>query len=475
MMPIWTFCGNRILNILTKKWTFFYCYVNTIPPEVSQITMKLLVSWLSGFHKATSNSFAKTGFSPKGSIMKVGSGYSTERSSFVAGVNATENALKNGNIIHPDLLIAFCSGKLDINAFLKGIQNVVGTVPPVVGGSAIGIVTNEHLSYDGYSAGVAAFESGSVQYQIASVGNLAKCEKAAGKKLAACFPNPLRESFLIIFYDSLKKPATADMPPVMNASSPLIDGIASGLAADIPVFGAGLLSDFAFLDIPGQFCGAHADTNSVVGLLIDGGIAPYFRIMHGCSPLDGVYHNITRSQGAVIYEIDNQPAVKMIDGFYGNKQWRSKRPVDLLTIGVNCGQKFAPPNESNYVNRLITGVLPDESGIGIFESDLEAGTEIQFMLRDNAKMVESAARNCDDLMRQIIREGRTARFGLYIDCAGRTSELSNTMTEEAEEVQKVLNHYQVPLLGMYSGVEIAPFLDKSRGLDWTGVLIVFTE
>jgi len=31
------------------------------------------------------------------------------------------------------------------------------------------------------------------------------------------------------------------------------------------------------------------------------------------------------------------------------------------------------------------------------------------------------------------------------------------------------------LLGFYSGVEIAPFLGRSRGLDWTGVLLLFVE
>jgi len=31
------------------------------------------------------------------------------------------------------------------------------------------------------------------------------------------------------------------------------------------------------------------------------------------------------------------------------------------------------------------------------------------------------------------------------------------------------------LLGFYSGVEVAPLLGKSRGLDWTGVLLVFAK
>ena len=77
------------------------------------------------------------------------------------------------------------------------------------------------------------------------------------------------------------------------------------------------------------------------------------------------------------------------------------------------------------------------------------------------------------LMKKIIKDGKKAIFGLYVDCAGRTSSLSNTQTEEAIEVQKVFNQYHTPLLGFYSGVEIAPLAGKNRGLDWTGVLIVF--
>ena len=64
---------------------------------------------------------------------------------------------------------------------------------------------------------------------------------------------------------------------------------------------------------------------------------------------------------------------------------------------------------------------------------------------------------------------------MYIDCAGRTASYSNTTIEEASEVQKVLNQHKTPLLGFYSGVEVAPLLQKSKGLDWTGVLMVLAE
>ena len=78
-------------------------------------------------------------------------------------------------------------------------------------------------------------------------------------------------------------------------------------------------------------------------------------------------------------------------------------------------------------------------------------------------------------MKGIIDDGKTPVIGLYIDCAGRAAEMSNTETEEAAEIQRVMNRYDTPLLGFYSGVEVAPILGKSRGLDWTGVLLVLAQ
>ena len=78
-------------------------------------------------------------------------------------------------------------------------------------------------------------------------------------------------------------------------------------------------------------------------------------------------------------------------------------------------------------------------------------------------------------LEEIARDGLRPVCGLYIDCAGRTSEYSMTVDEEGAEVQHVFRDRGVPLLGFYSGVEIAPFLGGNRGLDWTGVLCVLAE
>jgi len=213
----------------------------------------------------------------------------------------------------------------------------------------------------------------------------------------------------------------------------------------------------------------------VAGLVLSGNFQPYYRIMHGCTPLDGMYHKITKMEGSEIYELDDRPVVDIIDEIFANKDWREQHPVNYLTVGVNFGEKHGEPQESHYVNRLITGILPDGKGIGLFEADLATGVEIQFMLRDAELMLESSERNAAELIEKIEEDGKKAVFSMYIDCAGRAADSSNTVIEEASKIQEVLNHHNVPLLGFYSGVEIAPLLRKSRGLDWTGVLMILAE
>jgi len=406
--------------------------------------------------------------------MKVGTSYCNEKNAFLSGKSLAEDAIEKGKIFRYDFVIAFCSGKLDHDDLFKGVQSVVGTEVKIVGGSAVGIITNDYLSYEDYSAGIAIIQSDNFQHKVVVEGNLNEDEKAAGTRLAEKLANELKGKLLLLFYDSIKISATKNMQPVLNVSSFLIEGIEKNLVSTVPIIGAGLLGDYSFSSTK-QFCGSYVDSQCAVGVMLSGDFTPYFRIMHGCTPLDGVYHRITKIEGSVIYELDGKPVVEMIDELYGHDNWRNQYPVNLLTIGINCGRKFDDFKESDYINRLITGVLPDGNGIGIFEPDLAPGSEIQFMLRDSSKMIDSAVRNSRKIMEQIKSDGKKAVFGIYIDCAGRTAEKSHTITEEAAEVQKVFNENQTPLIGFYSGVEIAPFFQKSRGLDWTGVLLIFTE
>jgi hypothetical protein len=385
-------------------------------------------------------------------------------------------AMESGNIERPDIVFAFCTNKVDPIYFFDDIKKVVGGGVPIVGGSAIGIISNDFLCYSDSTVGVMIIQSETIRFRLRSAGGLDKDEAETGERLIkdVLQEREAKDRLFMVLYDSIKMPPGPDSPPVMNSSSYLLAGIEKGLEKPIPIVGAGLVGDYG-MNPTFQFCGSYVGTERAVGLILNGDFTAHYQVMHGCTPLDGIYRRITDIQGPVLYELDGRPIVEVINAMLGDEEWQKERPMDFLTIGIHYGERFGEYREGGYVNRLITGVTPDKKGVMLFEPDLENGMEIQFMVRDTERMIESAKRNTNLLLKSLTEKGAGPVFGIYIDCAGRAGNYLNTGIEEAAEVQNLFNNYNVPLFGFYSGVEIAPLLGKSRGLDWTGVLLVLTE
>jgi hypothetical protein len=343
-----------------------------------------------------------------------------------------------------------------------------------LGGSALGIITNDVISYEEYQSGLLLIENQNIDLQIACAEGLDLGEEQVGRALAEKLSVEDGDTVLM-FYDSVKKPPEGGAPPEINSSVPLLKGMHEVLGDSALIVGAGTVGDYEFSNTI-QFDGESVRTQSAVAVMLRNGVQVDNKIMHGCSPKDGIYHTITKIDGPVLMELDNRPVVDVINEMYGGDDWQKQLPVKRLAISKNLGDKFSLEYiESNYTNRLIMGVLPDKSGVLLFESDYEVGTEILFMLRDSNMMVESARQNTASILTELHNSDKKPSFGFYIDCAGRSALFSETLTEEAEEVQKLFNQQGTPLFGFYSGVEIAPLLNKSCGLDWTGVLSVFSE
>ena len=408
--------------------------------------------------------------------MRIGIGYCNVASGLESGRIVAKAALENGDISAPQLVVAFCHGNVNHTDFYQGMRSVVGEAVPIIGGSAIGVIALDAFSYTGYPTGAAIFEAkrDDVRFGVASASGLKEDERKTGIELGRKVACTSSTKALIVLYDSIKMPANPTSPPIMNASSMLIEGLETGLTDIVPIFGGGILGDYTFQNTL-QFCGNRIADQSAVALTIDGNLQVHYRIMHGCTPFDGIYHKITRSEGARIYELNYRPIVDVLDELYGDSEWQKQIPVQRLTIGVNHGERFGEHAEGNFVNRLISGVLPNREGIVLFEPDLDAGTEILFMLRDSQEMIWSAKKNTLDIFREVENAGREPVFGFYIDCAGRAASFSETVHEEASEVVEVFKEKETPLLGFFSGVEIAPFIGRSRGLDWTGLLLLFSK
>lgn len=405
-------------------------------------------------------------------MTKVGIGSGNNENTFELGQSIARSAMQSGGIEQADIVIAFCSGHGDLEQYYAGLRSVVGASTPIIGGASLGVITRDLLSYHGVPAAAAVISSDSIRFTISSAGGMERDEAVAGSDMINGLKLSEADRAMLLFYDSIRVAAGPAGPPVLSSSAPLLDCIEGHLSGHVPVFGAGLIGDYGF-GLTKQFCGFKVDTQQAIGCMLSGDFTVYNTVMHGCIPLDGVYRTITRMQDDIIYELDGKPVVAVIDDLFGSSEWQQERPViSNLTIGINYGNRFGIPEESHYANRLITGVIPDGSGIGMFEADLHTGQEVQFMVRDNRMIQKSVQELTPDILRRIHEDGRKPLFALYIDCGGRSAEYSITEEEEAAEVQRVMGQAGVPLLGFYTGVEISPMMGRSRGLDWTGVLMV---
>jgi diguanylate cyclase (GGDEF)-like protein len=106
----------------------------------------------------------------------------------------------------------------------------------------------------------------------------------------------------------------------------------------------------------------------------------------------------------------------------------------------------------------------------MFEPDMGEGTEFQLMLRSFD--LDYMAPKIEALFDRL--GAREPVFAMYFDCAGRCAGYGGVDIEDAYVLHRTIGA-RVPLLGLYSGVEIASLGGRPRGLDWTGVFCLFSQ
>ena len=351
-----------------------------------------------------------------------------------------------------------------------GVRTVLNPNTKIIGGSTPGIITNDYFGYGNHHVGLALLSSEDDIFRTYIETGLKKDEFESGSSLA----NKIIESeseigSMLVFYDSVKQSAKLGSP-AMNLATPLINGIKSKIDP-LPVFaGCGTLAD-AFFDYPSiQYFNDKIYEQSVIALVLNNTLQMDTIILHGTKPASG-YHKITKSEGNIIFEIDDKPALELISEILGEDsglQWEDF-PL-FLTLGVNKGDKFGDYNEENYANRLCLAVIREQKAIVMFEPDLVPGMEIQIMRRSFD--FDYIGERVKDIFQKV--EGRKPVLAFYINCLGRCSAYSGLEKEDVEELQKFIPE-GLPLFGIYSGVEIAKVGNDVQALDWTGVLCIFSE
>ncbi len=237
------------------------------------------------------------------------------------------------------------------------------------------------------------------------------------------------DALVLLFYDSVM----SNNPPRLHAGSSLVRGFEKGLnGKPVKLVGGGMLTDF---NLTGGwiFDGDNVRKHAAVALMFPPAVTAETIVLHGCRPASA-FMEITRIDGAEVFELDGEPALSVIERLlHLNVGGQAGEELSLVaTLGQKQGDPFAAFDENAYVNRLILTSNRERGSVTLFEPDFEAGSTVQIMSRDNTLMIESVRQGIAACNRIVGRGG--GLLSLYIDCAGRASARSGSPVEEAEVV-----------------------------------------
>lgn len=399
---------------------------------------------------------------------KAGVGFSEHASSREAGVEAARSALEQGSLETCDLVLMFATSKHDPVAFRDGVRSVVGPAARLFGGSAVGVITNDRMGYEGFEAGVAAIACGGMHADLFIEGGLPGREREVGVALAKQIVAQGYEERpnLLLLYDIVKRGLPGEGLS-MNMATPLLAGMGDVLGEWPAVAGAGMVGDMQW-NPTFQLFDDRIEHHSAMALALTGGVQMDTTIMHGCTPATS-YKTITQAEGNVVLELDGRPAIETVAAAFGEDTSWQEYPL-YITLGMNQGDKFGEVLDENYAVRLCMDIDRERGGLVMFGDDMQAGTEVQVMRR--TLDLDYVRGRADEIFGRL--GDRTPFLAVYIDCAGRAGAYCGTDFEEAQGVQEVVGA-RMPLIGLYVGCELAKAGPAMQSHNWTGVLSILSR
>ena len=157
---------------------------------------------------------------------------------------------------------------------------------------------------------------------------------------------------------------------------------------------------------------------------------------------------ITRSEGNILYELDNQSALDLYKKFLG--EYASELPASALRFPLSVRQA----NQSESVVRTILSIDEEQQSM-TFAGDMSEGAYAKLMRANFERLIDGANDAAINAAASIKSE--KSELAILISCVGRRLVLQQSTEDELESVHEVLTD-DCTLCGFYSYGEISPML-----------------
>ena len=327
-----------------------------------------------------------------------------------------------------DLLLVYGSRhSLEEKSFLEKLRQSFPNAA-LAGCSSAGEIANGVLHFNSVVVAALDFKRTQVKTVRVDAGN-AVSHEAIGEELVSRLDSPdLR--LMMIFSDGL----SVDCDEVVTGIKKVIGD------RDIPVFG-GLAGDSmewtrtVVLDDDG----AHGDAVVALGLY---GEELEVRASSSAFDIEGSDHEVTRSDGNLVYEVDGRPAVSVLREVLGD-QADALPGISIKFPLILIGEDGSPTLCRAPIE------ISEEHGTIMFAGSVPEGPVRFLDMRDPKLVINDAV----DVAGRV--QSPDAEFALIVNCGARRCVLGACAEHlEPDSIQRVLGK-ELPTIGFYSYGEIA--------------------
>ena len=249
-------------------------------------------------------------------------------------------------------------------------------------------------------------------------------------------------------FKEFKKPAFILLTTLLTSDGKMLDGegmvkfIETLAGPDVSMFGGMAGDDLSFTGTWIFTNNKSTDYGMAALVLNEAKIELQGLAFSGWKPM-GVSRTVTKSDGNLIFTIDNRPALEMYLHYLGHEISSSDDQISFFDkIGVHYPFQIERENREPKMCNPI-GYDSEKQAL-ICESNVQQGSSLRFSTPPEFDIIETVIEKADTLKTERNAEADAL---LIFSCAGRLSALGPMANQENEGLQKVWN---APMAGFYT-------------------------
>ncbi len=221
----------------------------------------------------------------------------------------------------------------------------------------------------------------------------------------------------------------------------IIKGIEDGFGREVSIFG-GVAGDDLTLKDPKVFNNERISTTGLVALILDTdkmevtGIATC-----GWKPI-GISKTITKSEGNVVYKIDDEPALDLVMKYLGLNLGDQPINNTVFNLGAYYPLQLERENAPPVMRTAMLGNAEDRSLI--CAGNIPQGSKVKFSLPPDFDVIDTVVEDCNSLKEE---NQNDADAIIMFSCISRYLSFG-VMTKE--EIERVMNVWNVPFIGFFT-------------------------